>query len=83
MDPDMAMVWCILSSDPTFIGAMEMLLAAAGQEVYAATSWREYERLQQEGAVFEGLVLDPVYRLALRRNTGVDRLFRLPQEALA
>lgn len=26
-------------------------------------TWDEYDRLQQEGAVFEGLVLDPVFRL--------------------
>ena len=63
MDPEMAMTWCILSSDPTFVGAMQNLLGFAGQEVFTATSWEEYERLQQEGAVFEGLVLDPVYRL--------------------
>ena len=32
--------------------------------MYPDCGWDEYERLQQEGAVFEGLVLDPVYRLA-------------------
>ncbi len=63
MDPDLAMTWSILSTDPVFVGAMENLLGLAGQEVYTATTWAEYERLQQEGAVFEGLVLDPVNRL--------------------
>ena len=64
MHPDMTMTWCILSTDPVFVGAMENLLSFAGQEVYTATTWGEYERLQREGAVLEGLVLDPVSRLA-------------------
>ena len=42
---------------------MAALLGAVGAQVYAAATWDEYERLQQDGAVFEGLVLDPVYRL--------------------
>lgn len=33
MDPDLAMTWCILSTDPAFVAAMEALLGAAGQEV--------------------------------------------------
>ena len=63
MDPDLALTWCIPSTDPVFVGAMENLLGFAGRDVYIATTWAEYERLQQEGAVFEGLVVDPVYRL--------------------
>ena len=39
-------------------------LGVVGAWVYAPATWAEYERLQQEGAVFEGLVLDPVFRLA-------------------
>ena len=64
MDLDQAMAECTLSADPTFVGAMQNLLGPAVQQVFTATSWEEYGRLQQEGAVFEGLVLDPVHRLA-------------------
>ena len=63
MDPEMAMTWCILSTASMFVEATAQLLGVAGQEVFTATNWAEYERLQHEGAVFEGLVLDPVYRL--------------------
>ena len=44
MYPDMT--WCIVSTDPTFVGAMENLLGFARQEVFTAASWEEYERLQ-------------------------------------
>ena len=63
MDFQTTMTWCILSTDPAFVAAMWTLLGVVGQDVYTATTWDEYERLQQEGAVFEGLVLDPVDRV--------------------
>ena len=40
-----------------------MLLRNAGAEVYAAGSWEEYARLQEEGVVVEIAVVDPVFRL--------------------
>ena len=57
------MTWCILSRDATFVAAMENLPVVVDAQVFAATTWDEYGRLEQEGAVFEGLVLDPIYWL--------------------
>ena len=79
MDPKLAMTWCILSTDPDFINAMAKGLASGGMEVYIATSWEEYELLQQEGAVFEGLVVDPIHRLADPVPAPPCKLVRQPQ----
>ena len=38
------------------------MLTNAGAEVFAAASWEEYVRLQEEGVVVEMAVLDPVFR---------------------
>ena len=38
-----------------------MLLRDAGAEVFAAGSWEEYARLQEEGVVVEMAVVDPVF----------------------
>jgi hypothetical protein len=43
------MVYAILSRDPDFVDDMSVLLRLAGGEVYAASSWDEYARLQEEG----------------------------------
>ena len=43
------MVYAILSRDPDFVENLSVLLRAAGGEVYAASSWDEYARIQQEG----------------------------------
>jgi hypothetical protein len=40
-----------------------VLLRAAGGEVYAASSWDEYARIQQEGVVVEMCVVDPVFKV--------------------
>ena len=42
---------------------MSVLLRLAGGEVYAASSWDEYSRLQEEGVVVEACVVDPVFRV--------------------
>ena len=47
------MVYAILSRDPDFVENLSLLLRAAGGEVYAASSWDEYARIQQEGVVVE------------------------------
>ena len=57
------MVYAILSRDPDFVDDMSVLLEAAGGEVYAASSWSEYARIQEEGVVVEMCVVDPVFRL--------------------
>ena len=43
------MVYAILSRDPDFVENLSVLLRAAGGEVYAASSWDECARIQQEG----------------------------------
>ena len=43
------MVYAILSTDMDFVEDMSLLLRKVGAEVYAASSWEEYARLQQEG----------------------------------
>ncbi|MFC1527052.1 hypothetical protein ACFL6X_09625 [Candidatus Latescibacterota bacterium] len=63
MDTNRAMTWAILSTDPDFIAALTKGLSSSGMEVYAATSWEEYARLQEEGAVFEAVVVDPICRV--------------------
>lgn len=56
------MVYAILSMN--FVEDMSLLLLRkVGAEVYAASSWEEYARLQQEGGVVEMCVVDPVFRL--------------------
>ena len=57
------MVYAILSRDPDFVDDMSVLLRLAGREVYAASSWDEYARIQQEGVVVEACVVDPVFRV--------------------
>ena len=57
------MVYAILSRDPDFVENLSVLLRAAGGEVYAASSWDEYARIQQEGVVVEMCVVDPVFRV--------------------
>ena len=56
------MVYAILSRDPDFVENLSVLLRAGG-EVYAASSWDEYARIQQEGVVVEMCVVDPVFRV--------------------
>ena len=58
-----SMVFCILSLDQDFVADMARLLSAGGAEVYAASSFSEYERIQSEGVVVEMLVVDPVFRI--------------------
>ena len=43
---------------------MRDLLHTRQAEVYVATSFDEYARIQREGAVFEMLVIDPIFRLS-------------------
>lgn len=57
------MVYAILSRDPDFVDDMSVLLRLAGREVYAASSWDEYVRIQEEGVVVEMCVVDPVFRV--------------------
>ena len=57
------MTYAILSTDMDFVEDMSLLLRKVGAEVFAASSWAEYERLQQEGVVVEMCVVDPVFRL--------------------
>ena len=57
------MVYAILSRDPDFVENLSVLLRAARGEVYAASSWDEYVRIQQEGVVVEMCVVDPVFRV--------------------
>jgi hypothetical protein len=57
------MVFAILSTDLDFVQDMTEVLLKAGGEVYWATSWEEYARIQQEGVAVEMCVVDPVYRL--------------------
>ena len=63
------MVFAVLSRDPDFVQDVGVLLRNAGAEVFAAGSWEEYARLQEEGVVVEMAVVDPVFRypLVLRR----------------
>ena len=42
---------------------LSVLLRAAGGEVYAASSWDECARIQEEGVVVEACVVDPVFRV--------------------
>ena len=53
-------VFCVMSRDIDFVADVASLLRHRGAEVYIATSWDEYTRLQSE-IVFDGLVVDPVY----------------------
>ena len=57
------MVYAILSRDPDFVENLSVLLRAARGEVYSASSWDEYVRIQQEGVVVEMCVVDPVFRV--------------------
>ena len=57
------MVYAILSRDPDFVEDLSVLLRSAGEEVYAASSWDEYARIQEEGVVVEACVVDPVFRV--------------------
>jgi hypothetical protein len=57
------MVYAILGRDPDFVDDMSVLLEAVGGEVYAASSWDEYDRIQDEGVVVEMCVVDPVFRV--------------------
>ena len=57
------MVFAVLSRDPDFVQDVAVLLRNAGAEVFAATSWEEYARLQEEGVVVEMAVVDPVFRV--------------------
>ena len=47
------MVFAVLSRDPDFVQDIAVLLRNAGAEVFAAGSWEEYARLQEEGVVVE------------------------------
>ena len=57
------MTYAILSTDTDFVEDMSLLLRKVGAEVYSASSWDEYARIQQEGVVVEMCVVDPVFRL--------------------
>ena len=57
------MVFAVLSRDPGFVQNIAVLLTNAGAEVFAAGSWEEYARLQEEGLVVEMAVVDPVFTL--------------------
>jgi hypothetical protein len=56
------MVYAILSTDLDFVQDMTEVLIEAGGDVYWATSWEEYARIQQV-TVVEMCVVDPVFRL--------------------
>ena len=55
------MTVCVLSTDPDLVADMQAMLRQSGAEVYVATSFAEYDRLQDEGVVVEMLVVDPVW----------------------
>ena len=55
---------CVLSRDPDLVTDTVSMYKSYDAEVFVATSFREYERLQADGAVFEVLIVDPVCRLA-------------------
>ena len=57
------MVFAVLSRDPDFVQDVAVLLRNAGAEVFAARSWEEYARLQEEGVIVEMAVVDPVLRV--------------------
>jgi len=57
------MVFAVLSRDQDFVQDVAVLLRNAGAEVFAAASWEEYARLQQEGVMVEMVMLDPVFRV--------------------
>ena len=57
------MMFCIISTDPDFVIDMSNLLHSRQAEVYIARSFDEYDQLQQRGAIFEMLVVDPVFRM--------------------
>ncbi len=54
------MVFAILSRDPDFVQDVAVLQRDAGAEVFAAASWEEYARLQEEKMIVEAAVVDPV-----------------------
>jgi hypothetical protein len=56
------MVYAILSTDLDFVQDMTETLIKAGGDVFWATSWDEYARIQQV-TVVEMCVVDPVFRL--------------------
>ena len=58
------MTYCILSTDPDFVIDMSALLRSQQAQVYVASSFGEYDRLQMEGVAVEMLVVDPWFRLA-------------------
>ena len=53
------MVFAVLSCDPDFVQDIAVLLRNVGADVFAAGSWEEYARLQEEGVVVEMAVVDP------------------------
>ena len=57
------MIFAVLSRDPDFVQDVAVLLRNAGAEVFAAASWEEYARLQEEGVIVEMAVVDPVFRV--------------------
>ena len=61
--PDPTIPFAVLSRDPDFVQDVAVLLENAGAKVFAAGSWEEYARLQEEGVVVEMAVVDPVFRL--------------------
>lgn len=52
--------FAVLSTDPTFVAEVCEALISAGAEVYVASSWEEYSRIQEEGVFVGGCVLDPI-----------------------
>ena len=55
---------CVLSRDPDLVTDTVSMYKRCDAEVFVASSFAEYERLQADGVVFEVLVVDPVFRLA-------------------
>jgi hypothetical protein len=58
-----SMVFCILSRDRDFVDDMASLLSNSDAEVFVASSFTEYARLQEDGLVVEMLIVDPVFKI--------------------
>ncbi len=56
------MTFCIMSTDPDFVSDFTQLLHSCSAEVYIATDFEEFRRLQEEGVAAEMLVVDPIFK---------------------
>ena len=54
---------CVLSRDPDLVTDTVSMYKSYDAEVFVASSFGEYERLQADGVVFEILIIDPVFQL--------------------